>query len=561
MADTAIKDLSLSSFGEISYAGYSFGSIRQAKVDDTPVHDPSGRKIVKIRRRLSVHSYIFSDSISGEQASMDNMRAALERNGQALRLKDIGFGTEIDTSNPSKHVDIGVGVQVISLAMIPAGGEFCYEIFWVAEYDAPPTCLNGAPVPGAFVAYTYSIGYSVNGEGLVTRRLAGECQVYIPPGSNYNIEYTFNRLYFTLPIIMRRDSFERVIQPNGTTITFSCIDYEQDNEAWPDGLIDCDAEEDFENRPPGFINWSASLSCTVKVAKGYNKALGAVKFFALLADRISKLNGMVSASTKGVIIPEKIRMSSKIFGRESRFYVAFRLVACIHDILSGSLWKPVSGTSYASWAASMAAVGIGDPRGVSQLTYNSNDRVVLDICDPIATSGRISLGNDTFRQNNPTQQASGLFNCAGITEERSYLLYENELHAMTMENAKIHRISQQQSGTVPFTQDGQWLGIGQPKTQVEKDHVVQYQSAPDAFILLVGKAMRLKYAPMPPKLTKLGGVEVEHLETVTKILPMTGFFHCTLFSGQWSSLYRAKGYVSSLKPPANDVICFTEGEK
>lgn len=561
MTFTAVKDMT-TGFGEISYNGYTFGAIRNVKFADTPITDKANLRVVEIRRKILVHSFVFADSLAGQQANMQSMRAALEQCGKSLKLVDVGFGSPIDTADATKKGDILYGVQVLDLQMIPAGGDYCYEIFWTAEYTAPPTCLANSPVPNAFISFDYDVSYSIDSEGLVTRTIAGDFRVYsIVGGAFTNIESAFDRIRFTLPVIMRRIGAERSIKADKKTLEFRIVDEELTGDAFPDGLVECDFDEDFENIPPGFINWAATITGGMKVAKGYHKSIAAVKFFAILADRITKLNAMLSNTKNGIVIPDRIRMGSKMFGRESRFSVSFRVVACLHDILKGSLWSPVPGTNYASWQASMLAVGVGSPVGVSALRWNPNDKITLDLCDQIAGSGTISVGNDLFRQVNPSATPGGLFSCDSVTEERSYLYYSNSLEGVMNENAKLHRVSQVQMGTQAFDTQGEGLGLGKPNQQIERDHVLQYASAPDFYILLTGRALRLKYETKPPVLKKIGGVDVELMAVTAKCDAITSFFHCTLFSGQWTALYRAKGYISSLQSPTNPYICFDKGQK
>ena len=282
------------------------------------------------------------------------------------------------------------------------------------------------------------------------------------------------------------------------------------------------------------------------------------KFLIILLDRAEKMNA-IAAKAKGVVIPERIRLGAKTFGRTSRFAVTFRMVACLHDILQTGLWTPVPGTSYTSWQASMKATGVFDPRGWRGLKWNLNDDIIMDVC---TDTGQYSIGNDTFKDANPDQKPDGAFNCNNITKERSYLLYLNRIRGVSEQNAVLHKVMQAFTGVALgglSYGNGDQIGFPDQKNQTQ-DHITQYESGPDNYVIMQGKALRLKFQPEIPSLTKIGGVDVEELARNVDTVPKTSYFHCTLFSSRWAILYRVRGSLNSIKPMNNTTICFTEGE-
>lgn len=558
MANLAVKDIPTTpgtGFGEIIYNGYNFGQIRHANFTDEIVYSDAETKIKAVKRTVRIHSFVYSESLTGMQGNSETMRLALETPNQVLTMKDIGFCADTTLGGlAATETIVSQGVKPLTVQINPSGGELCYEIIWTAEFLVAP--FHTIPKLGQLLSFDFETRYSVV-NGLVTRTISGSMEIYTgveKSGSivtEANIDSIFATVFFLLPPFMKRATCDRGISKKANRIEFTIVDVEFAGDAFPDGIIECDFEEDFENIAPGFINWRGSIAGSMTVAKGYHKSLAANKFFLILADRIDKLNKMAASSKNGVVIPERIRMGSEMFGRTSRFAVGFRMVACLHDILKGALWTPVPGTSFASWQSSMSAVGMNSPQGVSNLRWSVEDY----------NTTKTIVGAYTARTLTPTGTPAGIFDCDKITKERSYLLYKNRIEAIQSQSALLHRISSFFTGSNQAKSDGSGYSIGAPFTQAAKEIVLQYQGSPDNLVLLLGRGLRIKYHPEPPVLTKIGETEVQVLAQAVDTEVETSYFHCPLISGRWAVLYVAKGYISTMKALNNDTLCFAEGQK
>jgi hypothetical protein len=562
---TALKDV-VGGFGTVAYDTLAFSVLRHVKLRSENIWDASERMIKYIRYTLNVQGVIANADVASQEAAMATIHAVLSRPGKPLQISGIGFDTPINTAPAvagGSRPDVLFGAKPRVLACNPIGAELAWEIVWECDFFMAPRCTSQAPLPGAFLAFNYDVDYTTDEEGLVTRVIAGELEIYNTANGRkaaYNPELAFDRVTFGLPVFMRRLTTRRHFNAARNSCEFSIADAELVDDAYPDGIIEADLDEDFENTPPGFINWIGSLSGSMRVAPGYPKSLAMSTFLLILLDRAEKMN-QIAAKSNGVVIPEGIRIGGQVFGRTSRFACSFRMVACLHDLLQTGLWTPVPGTSYASWQASMKAKGIFDPRGFRGLKWNLNDDLIMDICtDP----GQIYIGNDTFKQSDAQGKPEGAFNCDKITKERSYLLFLNRIRGVVEQNALLHRIMQTFTGVVAGSDTGDGTSIPFPQSSQSqsqtKDHITQYASGPDNFIIMQGKALRLKFQPEIPRLTKVGGVDVEELSRNVETVPRTSYFHCTLFSSRWAILYRVKGPLYSIKPMNNRNICFTDGE-
>ena len=563
MPSTQIKDLT-TGFGTLAYDTLTFSVLRKCKFRSEMIWDNSDRTIKWVKYWLQVTGVIANADIGGQQAAMAVIHAVLSRPGKTLQIVDIGFDLPINTAAVAAggtRPDILYGAKPRVLACNTIGAELAYEVVWEVEFFMAPRCVVSPIQPGSFLAFNYDVDYTTDEEGLLTRVLSGEMEIYNAKNAAgnkaiYNPEAAFDKVNFALPPFMRRITTKRHINAARNGVEFAIVDSELVDDPYPDGIIEADLDEDFENTPPGFINWIGSISGSMRVAPGYHKSLAMTKFLIILLDRAAKLND-IAAKSNGVVIPERIRVGGQMFGRTSRFACSFRMVACLHDILQTGLWTPVPGTSYTSWQASMKAKGIFDPRGYRGQKWNLSDDIIMDIC---SDTGQYSIGNDTYKQEDPQDKPQGTFNCDNITKERSYLLFLNRIRGVEEQNALLHRIMQPFLGV--FAGDnGDGSNIPFPSGQQQtRDHITQYETGPDNFIIMQGKALRLKFQPEIPKLTKIGGVDLEELARNVETTPATSYFHCTMFKSRWAILYRVRGNLNSIKPMNNKNICFNEGE-
>ena len=563
MAD-AVKDLT-TGFGTLSYGGYTFGPLRHVKAKIAPEWDRARRTVTKLKWTLDVHAIIHGDNVGNQEANMNAVHRALTEPRLKLTISGIGLDTSITTDRAGTKPDISWGPKPTLHALAPVGGDLAWEVNWSVEFETPPYCASANISAGEPIAFNYTAAYTTNEEGLVTRVLSGYMEIVQFANGRRpaaNPEAAFDRFTFQLPDLFRRVSCSRQFNESKNVVEFQIIDQELSDYPYPDGLVECDVDYDLENRPPGFINWTGQLSGTMRVAPGLPKSIAADKFFIIVFDIADKLNN-AAAPSKGVVIPERIGIGTKKFGRSSRFAVTWRMVACLHDILTKTgLWEPVPGTSYQSWRSSMIAAGVFHPRGVGKWRMNSNEDTIIDLCGGASS---ITLGADTGARYEPAGQPKTRLGCGNITKERSYLMFRNKIRGVQRQNAIIHKIMQVFGGATysALTGDsGSEAKFPSESTGGKpKDHIVQYQTASDDFIIMTGRALRLKFVPEIPKLTKVAGVDVEELSRNVVTEPITSYFDCPLYEARWAILYKPKGQIYAIKPPKIKELCGTEGEE
>ncbi len=561
---TAVKDLT-TGFGVLTYGNWTFGPLRHVKAKITPEWDRAKRTVVRLKWSLEVHAIIHATSVGAQETRMNTVIQELSEPRQKLTINGIGMDLPITTDKNGTRPDINWGPKPNVVSIAPAGADLCWEVNWTVEFETAPYCASGGSVSaGAPIAFNYETTYVTNEEGLLTRIISGYIEiVQFANGRKVaaNPEDAFDLITWQLPDLFRRVSVSRRFNEAKNVVEFTVIDQELADYPYPEGVVECDVDYDFENRPPGFMNWTGQLSGTMRVAPGIPKSLAVDKFFIIVFDIAAKLNA-AAAPSKGIVIPERIRIGTKKFGRTSRFMVTWRMVACLHDILTKTgLWEPVPGTSYQSWKSSMAAAGVFHPRGVGKWKMNATEDTIIDLCQGAQA---VTLGNDTGSRYDPFGSPTTKLGCGNITKERSYLMFRNKIRGVQQQNAIIHNIMQTFGGAAYVALSGD-VGNGAPFPSEQtgakpKNSILQFQSGSTDFIVMTGRALRLKFTPEIPKLTKIAGVDVDELARNIVLEPITSYFDCTLYEARWAILYKPRGQIYAVKPPKVREFCGSEGE-
>lgn len=586
MSADALKNADSGTVGVIEYRNVRVNALRQTTATIAPIYDESQRVIIASEVTINVHGIIYGEDAEIHSGRMLALQESLSKSGGRLIVSGIGLGVAIDSGETP---DVNFGPKPQLHALRPLGANKAWEVIWSVVYRRD-VVANG---PGAFpdttpVQASYDIEFSTNDIGRVTRTAAGFIEFFTPIKKNGNkltvSAGAADRRFLSTTIIerpewMRRRSARRRIDAAKNRIYFQIVDEEFEDGPFPLGMAHADAELSIENIPPGFINWSATLTATLTPAAGYPKSLAANRWFLMLFAAARDAKASVDTA-KGVVIPERFRFSVPKFSRACRFSASWKMTACLHDILEKSgLWAPVPGTSFARWQASMnLAHRIEGAAGLS--TDEQETLIYLG-----ATYEKAIHVKPTGYRPSEDFPFSRKMLCPEVTEEQSYLTWENRIKGLQEQNATIHRPLQNvlpaiqggagvgsavggtfggsTGGVVGGTVGGAVAGVAAyfatPQTGLQED-VVQYNGKTDNYVLMFGKSYRLKFAPEVPTLKKVMGVDVEEVARAVETTPVTAYFDCPLILGKWTILYRVKDQIYGVKPASNRHMCFTEGE-
>ncbi len=504
---------------------------------------------------LNVVGVVARDTIANSQIANTEIIKLLSAPRKRLQIADIGL-VAIDTNvNP----DLDLGPRIGNIKCDHMGGFLAHIVSFTIEYNMPPACASPSYLmkSGAWLAMNFSLGYTINEEGLVERRISGFAEFTQIKGKEFNLEEGWDKINFTRPEFMKRVSLDRQFSTDKKRIDFSCVDVEMSDLAYPDGIISAEVDMDLENRPPGFIQWYGQLSARLTTAPNVPRSAAASKFFVIMFDVAKKLR-KAAKSAKGIVIPERIRIGGGKFSRTSRFSVTWRMAACLHDILKETgLWDAVPDTSYKKWQTSMDLAGVNGRRGASGVKWGGVD-VVVGLCD--AQPDRIIFGADAGQKGGYDQGPEGDLKCEEITKERSYLHFENRVRGTQSQNVLIHKVMQ--AAALPYVQgrdQGDASLFADVITGLTPD-IMQVLGLSFNYVIMQGSALRLKYSPEIPHLEKVAGVKVREVARAVETKPETGYFDCALISARWAILYLADKPLYGVKPPNNERMCFTGGE-
>lgn len=549
--------------GTISYGSFTFPPGRHYKLSAKPVYDRAERAILYVDYTLEVHAWITADTEDNESLAVEAAREYLTIPGRALTITDIGLGGLPVDGSPV--IDLNWGPKPRSVTLAPAGGLLAWELLWTCEFRVSHCVTSAAGVN--LVAYNYRVGYSINEEGLTTRQVAGYVEIGQTRAAGggaavgRNADQVWEQVRISVPNGFRRIRTDRALSESKNRLEFQVVDEELAGEAFPAGIVAAEVDFELGNIPPGFSRFSASLTGQLTVAKGFPYALAAQKFFLILADRLQKLRTAVGgALNEAAVIPTRIRWGRGLFTRTSRFAVEFTLVGCLTDILNdGGVWEPLgpnAGGDWPAWAASMAQVW--HPRGSAKLFHAPGSDAIISICDGLA----IPPIDDQSQSDNVNGAPPGILLNCGVTENSSYLAFENKVAYYKGEQWRKHKLAQafetaNPPPTDPFASVGVSVGNYGTGPSARAD-VIETTGSSEERILMQGKSLRLGFEPAIPTLEAVGGVQVREYQRVTELVPVGNFFGCKLYRARWAILYMLTTPLppgTKLESAKNKLVC------
>ncbi len=562
MPTTAIA--SVTPAGTISYNGITFDTLTNCRLIATPQFDRADRTVTHIQYRLIVHGFIWGATVSNCETGMDAMQDALTQPGRTLTITDMGFDVgSITTNKTGTRPDVLWGVKPRLLDMQPMG-LIAWEFTWECEFNIS-RCAAGDNIRAMpLLALNYEWSQSVDEQGLSTRTIAGYLQVPALRGDDasrvilFNVDSKWDSFTVNIPPGFRRINNTRRINDARNQIDFVLIDRQLTGTAFPPGIVDGQMKYSFENHvESGFVQWIANLSGHLTTAPGVAPDLAAEKFLLLLADKVQKLRQSAGQTgNKALVLPMKLRFTTTPIGdvRTSEFGCTMLVTAKFTELLKAAgLWQPAPGIDWQQWATSMQAVGVFNNRGVAALRFNTNDDRIIDPCDGTQTA---SIGNDAGFLSTPTGGYQQIFGPENVTKENSYLSYHNSIRSIGQNNLSFHHLAQPSTppspGTATTPPDNGIATLPTPTGLT--DHVTESNGAPSTYVIMEGRAVRIKFAPEPPTLVNIDGTPVEELSRDVQVLQKGNHFGVPIFLATWSIMYRVKGPITSVKATPNPAL-------
>lgn len=520
-------------YGIITYGDYTFSPFRNLSVQCEPVYDEADRVVTHLKYTLRCFDCVLQNDVQDiHQVNMTAMQVALTTPGLNLRLQDIGFDSLLDTTIAP---DVVWGPKPRMLAMRPHG-EICWSFDWEVEFCVS-RCVQSAGTyfqDGVVLAWNFEVSFTVGENGIVQQRTtSGYVQVMAVHGKGaqfddvlFNVDKAWDKLSFPLPYGFRRLSNHRSVNKAKNRIDFTIIDEEFPGAAYPPGIVNCEARMDLKSNAPGLQSWTGTLRASYEVAPGFPKSLAVSKFLTLLNDRATRIKkaAIIGNYKQPTVIPVQMAISHDLYSRSTDLAVSFLVTTSADALLENSgMWQPLPENDWQAWYDSLVNAKVLSNRGYSGLGFDPSQDQLVTICFGSPPAAQVA-------QNNHDTDGKADENTATLTDQQTagnYAHYENRVRQVRTENFVVHRPAQNYYPGYPNAQDNQ----------------VEYQGAPDNYVVMTGRAIRVDQLPEPPQILTVGGKQVELVKKFCPMddKPMTLAFGHKLYSAEWELWYRVKG--------------------
>lgn len=562
MAPTALVNLSdaQAGWGTISYNGYTFPGLRNVSLTSEQVYDRAERVVMFTRYTAKIHFFVVDDDAGTHETTMIGLRRMLTEPGKTLVFADQGVGDIQINGAGATRTDVEWGPKPRVLDTTQIGG-VCTEVTWECTF----TLKESLGAQGPIAAFNYTVDWSINAAGGSTRTITGYLKITQTRqgGAKNYVGITADTyrdwIRVLIPPGMQRRERQFRLSEDRNTLDFTIVDVQLEAEAPPDGVLRAELDYDIRSIPPGFARYVATLSGTIETPQGAPTIRAGKAFVRILIDKFAKLKQ--ATGNQGTVIPLAVAFGRTLGTRLSTFSMSWTVQGCLDDLLRrGGIWERVSGSSWQSWANSMREGRTWDNRGQAVLAYNRSSDALIDLewtggLPPIADSGGTLP---------PEETGSHIFSLDGITKGNSWVAFENTIRAYRDYNSSAHRF---QTGFSPreitegdiATQEGVTMAqqiSGAPPM------VVQHDAPPTEYILMYGKAMRIKYHPSVPRLVTIGGKKVEEVKVRTDGPTVVAcYFGESLYVVRWAILYRVVGgHLDKIPVKKNPALCCGDEE-
>lgn len=588
---------------QITYNGITFGDIDDTdkktfhtfppiyRISARNVYADDNRTIQHVAYTLTVVSGMFDLDTGGTIETRDGMeflKKQLSQSGKQLLILGLGFGQKTidDNREGKRNTDVMWGVKPQSVSYQPIGGTRFWQIDWVCQFNISECAQSN--LDRDWLSFVYDTGYSNDFEGYTTRVITGKVVVAgLKKGvvTQTNVDRVKDQITIAIPLDYKRTTNEWRIGREKNIIEFSIVDEQLDADAPPTGLTEYDFDVEVSNDGIGFGTFLLSMSATGKVERGQNRALVANWFFLHILTEAAKFREIAKKQRgQGIVMPTGVTIGHRKGSRETRCSAQFTMVTCLRDLMArGSIWEPLAGTNYQRWAASMGK--LWGNRGNANVRINPNDDVILDICEEPGSPGAggpsfnsRTIGRDLVDPIREFSAGEMPSLCPDITKENSFLAYDYRLSvtqsvpiwkAVLANAMKIFEASPgplQRRRLAGATSDDVVLGEQPVLDSAAGDQTslfpneFQQGGIPQQFVVWEGKMLRLKFIPVVPRLTQIGGENLIQKEEKQDFRQVADFLGCPLFSLRWIIIYLIPGdaYIRSFKNlPKNPLVCST----
>lgn len=365
--------------GLFTYNGHRFGNAAHTEVSSEPIRDQANRTIVAWRIRISVQTFVSPDvGDPTADAAMQRIRRALRDDGKELVYTLKGFGNDLRINTGAGGIrDLDYGPKSGPIRFRPLGNSRTVQLNWSVTTTIPECDVSQA----GFMAWNYTVQFSFDGRGDMTRTISGYVEVpkhrigsllqgqeidllrpFISPGSMAGFTRTHNTS----------------IDHSKRRLNFSVTDRQiPSRNPWPENVINI--------RGNHRVNWNRreafNLRNTISVRIDPRRGFALDDCYQIFHD-IVRIRKQAVETHGWKTLLTGMSIDEEIFGFGFSASVDYLVYGCITDIIRQSgIFTPVGG-DWNAWADSLLE-HMFDPYGnpeVEDLHYLDEYDAVINIC-------------------------------------------------------------------------------------------------------------------------------------------------------------------------------------
>lgn len=390
--------MGLGSLGRVTYGPVIFNgpTLQTRSLQQNVRLDAAGRG-----RTWTEYTIVLRLLIGGQQGKTDQdvtfIRQALQRPGQAFTYSDLGYGP--------LNLNLGIGDAMWgpltkSLDWEPLGNGKAGWLTW--QVRVAVACDLGGPFGTAapFIELLYNYDVNIDDAGYTTRRINVTGRINAPRRSVATIAgggITVNNTELTDTADSYRERLAPPLLPgfrrtypnwnldeSKAVVRGEILDEELGLNFLPPGVAVGNASHEVSSSSQGLALWQSTITADFELAKASPiDQFDLCSYFigTLVRDRIQATAAAIG-NKSGAIVPLSLRMrEDDIYGRPTAsFAFSYSFTQELKDIFGATgLWRPVPGSNWHSWAASMTA-GPANTRGYAQIRLMPTDDSIVEGC-------------------------------------------------------------------------------------------------------------------------------------------------------------------------------------
>lgn len=501
----------------ISYNGIVFDERTETVgISARPHYDAAGRTVTYVVHSITLKTIITTSSTTLDSA-MATIRQKLLVPGKPFYYSAAGYGS-MAINVTSAATDVVWGPRPQELSYRPIGVKAA-EIIWRVEV-AIPECAN-ARTSGAIMEFNYTLAIDQDRAGFTTRTYQG--YVVIPMTRNLSgdrrltdsADSYWEGVLPALPSGFQRDSKNRTLDEAKSKMAFTVVDSEMGPNILPVGVVSCKASHGIESTNQGLQQWMGRISAEYEISRDFSPPKCYEHFIKLVRQRLAETKRLSqpiannppgafnidSNKNVGAFIPLAFSMEEPdIYGRPSaRFSLRYLLAQPFKNILkASSLWMPVD-NDWNAWRASLSNSAL-NPRGNAGMTFNPRDDAILDLC----------IGARTVTMATESNVPGGVRTLVGEDladacpkPADSWIVYDLWIEVESEDRTMIHK----PLAATAYSEDG--VGSGYSAQIDAPADIIQRRTSNSDVVYLCGRAARVCYDIVPPRLRSIGDREAE----------------------------------------------------